>query len=301
MLLLENRKIKNSINKDFSKNEIMSLIYHSIFNYPLNQNELIKWLAGDKATRVMNKGKIDKLSAKINSKNGYFYLKGQNNFILQRLLKKRIGERKKTIARKAAKILSFIPSIDAIALTGAVSMDNANENSDIDLLIITKKGTLWTTRIISYTLLALSGIKVRKFEKSPVVGEQKDKLCLNMWLDEGSLYWKGKKNLFIAHEIAQVIPLVNKEKTYEKFILKNKWIKDFWPNAVPFKILTSHVSKKDNLASFIIRFSEPLSYRLQKWYMRRKITREVVTVNKAIFHPFNWRSLIQKRLSQLLA
>jgi len=300
MLLLESRKIKNSTYNNFSNNEIMSLIYHSIFNYPLSQKELIKWLAGDKAVQVINKSIKDVLSTKINSKNGYFYLEGQNNFIFQRLLKKRIGERKKTIAQKAAKILAFIPTIDVIALTGAVSMNNANENSDIDLLIITRKGALWTTRIISYVLLILLGVKVRKFEKNPLVDEQKDKLCLNMWLDEECLNWKGKKNLFIAHEIAQVIPLVNKGKTYEKFILKNKWIKDYWPNAVSFKQEVSKVSRNNNLTLSIIEFIEPLAYRLQKWYMREKITREVVTPTRAIFHPVDWGCLVKKRLSQFL-
>ncbi|OGM09804.1 hypothetical protein A2W13_01320 [Candidatus Woesebacteria bacterium RBG_16_36_11] len=300
MLLLESRKIKNSINNNFSKNEIVSLIYHSIFNYPLSQKELIKWFAGDKASKIINKSTRDILSAKISLKNGYFYLKGQDNFIFQRLLKKRIGERKKIMAQRAAKILAFIPTIDLVALTGAVAMNNANENSDIDLLIVTKKGTLWTTRIISYVLLTLSGIKVRKFEKNPLIDEQKDKLCINMWLDEESLSWSGMKNLFIAHEIAQVIPLVNKEKTYEKFILKNKWIKDFWPNAVSFKQEVSKVSKNDDLILSIIEFVEPLAYRLQKWYMREKITREVVTPTRAIFHPVNWGSLVKKRFNQLL-
>src|SRR4030065_667476 len=251
LLLLESRKIKNSINNNFSKNEIVSLIYHSIFNYPLSQKELIKWFAGDKASKIINKSTRDILSAKISLKNGYFYLKGQDNFIFQRLLKKRIGERKKIMAQRAAKILAFIPTIDLVALTGAVAMNNANENSDIDLLIVTKKGTLWTTRII-------------------------------------------------AHEIAQVIPLVNKEKTYEKFILKNKWIKDFWPNAVSFKQEVSKVSKNDDLILSIIEFVEPLAYRLQKWYMREKITREVVTPTRAIFHPVNWGSLVKKRFNQLL-
>ena len=70
------------------------------------------------------------------------------------------------------------------------ALNNAKKNSDIDLLIITSKNTLWTTRIISFALLKFAGFKLRRAGDK----NEKDKLCLNMWLDESDLVLK-KRNI----------------------------------------------------------------------------------------------------------
>ena len=121
---------------------------------------------------------------------------------------------------------------------------------------------------------------------------QKDRLCLNIWLDESNLIWR-EGNIYTAHEIAQIVPLANKDRTYEKFLYKNKWILDFWPNAVrikPTKILSV------KCCSPIIRLLEKIAYRLQYFYMKKKITRETVTPTRAIFHPEDWGQVVLDRL-----
>ena len=92
---------------------------------------------------------------------------------------------------------------------------NNLKNSDIDLLIITRKNMLWTTRALVYGVLKVMGYQLRKPEQK----SEKDKLCLNMWLDETSLVWDRKdRNIYTGHEIAQIVPLINKKNIYEKFL-----------------------------------------------------------------------------------
>ena len=260
------------------RNKAASVIYHDIFDYPLTKEELEKW--------QIAKGKFKKKGSKIVSKNGFYFLLGKEKIIKKRLSNQKFSKKKIQIARDAAEVLVKIPTIKMVSLTGSLAMSNASEDSDIDLMLITSSGSLWTTRLIAYLLLSLSGFTLRRAGDK----DEKDKLCLNMWLDENDILFK-KRNLFNAHEIAQIVPLVNKEKTYQRFIWENRWITNYWPKAVLIQN-TKQETKKSGL------IFEPLAYWLQKTYMKKKITRETITPTRALFHPIDWSARLENRLGQ---
>ena len=269
---------------------IFSIYYHNIFGHPLSLFELIKWEPGERLKNF----DVDRI--KYEYKNGYFYLKGQKGLVYARTLGKRISIRKLKIARKAANILGKISTVKAVVLTGSLAMLNAKTSSDIDLMIITQRASLWISRLLSLLLLKASGIPVRRFGDE----NEKDKICINMWFDETSVVWsKNDRNFYTAHEIVQIIPLVNKEKSYEKFLYKNRWVKAFWPNAVKIVKQKRIRSKKESLLIFFMKLFEPLAYKFQTWYMRKKKTREVVSKRRAIFHPID-RSADVKRVLELI-
>ena len=54
----------------------------------------------------------------------------------------------------------------------------------------------------------------------------KDKICLNLILDEDRMSFENQ-DLFTAHEIVQLLPVFEKDKTYQKFISANKWVKEY--------------------------------------------------------------------------
>lgn len=190
---------------ELKSNNGISIRYHDIFDYKLTKPEAIKWqYINQKVTvsGIKNKG---------------------------RLQREKYSQAKLLLATKAAEIISKIPTVKFVGITGALAMNNASRDSDIDLMIITKSGFLWTTRLFVYLLICLFGIQTRK----PKYNLQKDMLCLNMWMDEHLLEWNKKdRNIYTAHEIAQIVPLVNKNNVYEKFLWQNKWILTYWPNAV---------------------------------------------------------------------
>ncbi|MBI4153656.1 hypothetical protein HY503_01540 [Candidatus Woesebacteria bacterium] len=285
MDLVENRQdigIKGKGQFTLGSGEVASLLYHDIFDYPLSLGELIKWQGGKRLSI--------KRKPLIINKNGFYFIEGREGTIFKRLLRERISLRKLEIARKAGKILRLIPTIRMVAVTGALSMESAGEESDIDLMIVAQKGTLWTTRVLTLIFLDLIGFPRRIYADK----NQKDKLCLNIWLDETSLTWpKKSRNSYTAHEICQIRPLVNKDKTYEKFIYSNRWVKEFWPNAVGVRNVRAETHPQ---RSFLGIF-ELLARSIQFWYMRGKITREVVTKSRALFHPHDWGKVVLKRLA----
>lgn len=272
-----------------TEKELASVIYHDIFDYPLTAVDLIRWEVGQKVNVVS----MDSFLFK--AKSGHYYLKGREGIVLRRLMRERSSKRKLKIAEKAAFLLSFIPTVKFVGITGALAMNNANDESDIDFIIVTKKGTLWTTRLVSLFLFKLFKFKVRRYADK----EEKDKLCLNMWIDESSLKISKQKNIYTAHELAQIVSLVDKEGTFGRLIEENKWIYDYWPNAVSVPKRNKYAKKiaKEGLIAKII---EPLTRKLQFNYMRKKITREVVTPRQAFFHPVDWGSFVTDRLKERL-
>jgi hypothetical protein len=118
-------------------------------------------------------------------------------------------------------------------------------------------------------------------------------------MDESDLVIK-KRNFFTAHEIAQIVPLVNKNKSYESFLYKNKWILEYWPGAVGIMGKELRIKEKKigkpfihNSLFFILRLTEAFAYKLQYLYMRSKMTRETVTPTRAFFHPFDWSKFME--------
>lgn len=272
--------------KKLSSEEVLAIYYHNIFDFPLNFRDLIRW------TPAIGFTGVGTLS--IRSLNGYFFLDGREGNVYKRLLRKRISSKKIEIAKKAAKLISFIPFVKLVAVTGSLAMENATDESDIDLIIVTKHKTLWTTRLLTYFLLSLFQISFRRSGDK----KQKDKLCLNMWLDERDLYWnKNDRNLYTAHEIAQIMPLINKNSTYEKFMNDNKWLLKYWPNSVKISERKEAKRYSSALLFSLLAFLEKLAFWLQYRHMRSKITRETVTATRAFFHPQDWGKAVLDRLN----
>jgi hypothetical protein len=269
-------------------NEKTSVLYHDLFDYPLSFSDLIKWQLAKPLTINQN--------LEVVNKRGFYFLGGREGLIYKKLLRKRISAKKMKIAQGASKVLSFLPGVKMVAVTGSLAMQNSSEESDIDLMIITSMGTLWTTRLLAYFLLFVFRFSLRR----PNDNHQKDRLCLNMWLDENDLVWSKKdRNLYTSHEIAQIVPLINKSKIYEKFIFQNKWIISYWPSAVRIQSIqwkTGFVSEVRRLGS-LSTILEPVAFWLQYKHMKSRITREVVTNTRAIFHPQDWGKVVLSRLS----
>lgn len=264
-----------------------SIVYHDLFDYPLTKEELYLWkssLSIKSKKRIENKGK-------------FYFISGRQGIIKKRLENEKYSQKKLLIAKKAARVISIIPSVLFVGITGSLAMMSAGKNSDIDLMIITKKNTLWTTRLLVYCVLHATGYTLRR----PKFKDEKDALCLNMWLDESDLTWrKRERNIFTAHEMAQIVPLVNKKDTYEKMMFLNKWLLDYWPNFTKIVGYKEKVMSLDStLLSLFFDFLNLVCFSLQYLYMKSKITRELVTLARAIFHQNDWSKVVIKKLNSV--
>jgi len=117
------------------------------------------------------------------------------------------------------KLLSKIPLVIMIGITGSASMGNCKKNDDIDLCVITKSKSLWITRFICVVIAKMMNLYGKY-------------ICLNLFFDESDLTIpQQKQTIYIGHELLQMKPVVNKNNTYEQMLSKNKWIYSLFPNA----------------------------------------------------------------------
>lgn len=153
-------------------------------------------------------------------------------------------------------------------------MRNAPVEDDIDFFVICAPGTLWTTRLMATTLLDVGGLR-----RKPGQTSVRDKICLNMFIDASKLTLPTKEqDIYAAHEIAQLKPLISKHQSYEAFVYANRWVKRFLPHALVYKKPLSFKKKQMTLIESVSKHS-------QLFYMRKRKTTEQINRFMLRFHP----------------
>ncbi len=257
----------------------LTVLYGDIFDFPLTQEELQKYLIASTALHVTKK--LPLLHKNILQRNGFYYLKGREHILKKRQIRSAASKRKIVFASKIARILAWIPSIYLIGLSGSVALENADEGDDIDFYIITAHGALWTTRLLVLLLVQFLGVRRRRNEKYP-----KDKICLNMFVDEHNLRVEKKHhNVYMAHEIIQMKPLVIKQNSYYRYLSENKWVSKFLPRAMPKDV--QYTPREVSKTWVVLKMIEILAKKVQLWYMQNRKTRETITDSVLAFHPID--------------
>lgn len=280
---------------------INTLRYHNLFDYPLNKLEIYQFLISNLEFRVKDSelkikisNYLDKLEKKgiVLKEDSLYCLKGREKIIGLRKQREKYSQEKIGIAKNIVQIIKVIPWIKFVGITGALAMDNARVDDDIDLLVITQDNRLWLTRLVIILILELIGKRRRpnnSNKQKAIRNKTKDKICLNMWLDESALsLLEDRQNLFTAHEVIQMKPIWDKDRTYIKFITANLWVKDYLPNSID---ITTKNIKYPNIPMSqyynIVNKFEKIAFQFQHKYMKSKMTNEEVNPHFAFFHPQN--------------
>jgi predicted nucleotidyltransferase len=223
------------------KNILSTLAYFDLFNYPLTIEEIFLYLPVkcefDDFEYALRCLVIDRLIYHFNK----FYTLKNDYFLVERRLK---GNAKAAemigIAKKVSDLLIRFPYVKGIAISGSLSKNFADENSDIDLFIITAKNKLWIARTMMHC-----------FKKLTFLVNRQHYFCMNYYIDEQELLIR-EKNVYTAIEIATLIPL-HGDTIFEQFYVTNAWTRDYLPNKC-MRLSTAKSLKK----SFIKRFTELL-------------------------------------------
>lgn len=277
------------------KSILQTLAYSEVFDFPLTKEELWQYLYSDTPIESDTFDKaLKQLSPRIALKNGYYALRRNNSSIQKRTKNLREVQKKLRLAKRAAYYLSYVPTISLIGVSGGVAMGNADSSSDIDFFIITKKNTLFMTRVWVQAILEMLRLRRKRDE-----GEAHDKICVNLLIDESRLIWPGEaRDVYTAHEIIQMKPLFERHGMYETFLEKNHWVTAYFPNAfADTKAQLPGAGWKRNYVSLgaissvmMLRPFEKCASLLQRRHMRRYQTSETVTKQVLAFHPIDYRS-----------
>ena len=204
--------------------------YEALGQYPLTIIEICHYLQKEgldqcrptlnQVLRLLKVSLI--LKQYLDTTNGFFFLKNEFNFYQQRISRQKIAIAKWRKIRRIATYLAFTPYLRGLAVSGSLSLNNAKPQSDLDFLIFTKEGRIWTCRTFLGILLQLIG--QRRHDQS-VEG----KVCLNQFIAQGhfEMEFQNISNPYLtisnAHLYSRLVPLTDYEN-YRLFLKNNRWI-----------------------------------------------------------------------------
>jgi len=239
---------------EVEKAAISTILYYHLLGRPLSAVELFKFLAArDRQPSLRFSDFVQILD---NSRcffslicrfRGFYFLKNCDQNLLFSLRQKRIkiSQVKWKRLRRAVKFLQITPFARMIGVTGSLSLDNAQEQSDLDVLIVLAKNRLWLGRLLVTLTLAALGLR-RHGRKT------KDRICLNCYLTSDNLNITPQikpHDLHSAQEYSRLVSVWQAKQRVPDFKISNSWIGLFlanfpWPDhfnlkAVPeIKIFT---------------------------------------------------------------
>ena len=276
---------------------LATLAYHDIFDYPLDSSEIGDLLVKKKARKESIARVLERLMVmgKVGQNERYFFLKNRKKIARIRKQRSKYSQAKLKRAAFFAGLLKIIPSVKLVAVSGALSMENSRRSDDIDLVVVTSKGLLWTTRFLANIILL-------PFKRDPAGQKISDRACLNMFLDESDLSIKDH-NMYTAHEICQMRIFWDRDNTYRRFLKANSWIREYLPNWQPNRVTSaksqvpSHKSNKF-ITHHLALITERILCSFQLSYMKSKITTERISKTQLFFHPKNTQEKVLKLYNQ---
>lgn len=289
------------------KQEIIQTInYFSLFSYAPSLEEIHCFLRRKIQKKALKK-EIDFLVKEGNliynhltSKNSGYYTLGEYSIFSENREKRRkISYAKIAKITNCLRLLSFFSSIKLVGLSGTVAMMNAKKSDDIDLFVITTQNRLWTGRFIALIVAQLFGLRRKRKEK-----QAKDKVCLNLLFDESALeVLEFKKNEYVAHEVLQMKPLINKDDMYQRFLEANAWVFKIFPNAkgiqrgfnnkVEPRVKNERVhTKRFNVLGDWVELTLK---KFQRWLIYKHRTNEIVTDTQLWFFPEDFEKQVLRK------
>jgi len=116
-------------------------------------------------------------------------------------------------------ILQLAPFVRAVILTGSMTTGSATKASDIDLLIISQPGRLYTARFFVAILALLTGKKRGVFDKNPA-----GKFCLNYYLSSDNLDILPHTQR-CANFHRYIVNIWDCQGIYERILRQNFWLR----------------------------------------------------------------------------
>ncbi len=240
-----------------------TLAYADIFEYPLTVPEIHRYLIGLCSTPEEIGGELEKsdfLRENTACSGPYYALRGREASFSMRERRAEISAHLWPKARRYGAWMAAMPFIRMVAITGSLAVDNASSRADMDFLIVTRSGRLWTARALVILLVRLAA-------------RRGDGLCPNYFIAEDQLAFTDRR-LYTAHEIVQMAPVAG-WRVYERLLEMNAWTREYLPNAGPRTtggiLAPWGLQAARRPVEAMLRL--PLANRLEEWEMQRKVKR----------------------------
>jgi hypothetical protein len=140
-----------------------TVVWFSMFETPVTVFEIWKWMIGaDQAYAfedVYAALEGEELRRRLETHDGFWTLAGSQCRALATERRTRFldAARKYAKLRRAARYFALIPSVESVSAANTLAWWNTREDSDVDLYVTVRPGTIWTTRLFMVAPFVLLG------------------------------------------------------------------------------------------------------------------------------------------------
>lgn len=250
---------------------VKNLLYFGMFRYPLRKAELELYSPpGTALCQAMEELLFQNL---IHEEDGFWGMK--SHFPQAWQARKKGEENARTLwpsAEKTSRLLSRIPFVRCVCISGSLSKNAVDAEGDVDFFIIVRKNRLWLVRFLFS--LAVFYLKIRK---------KKHLFCPNYLMVDDGLEVKDRSR-YTAVEIRSLVPMYN-SAVFHRFLAANSWISAYVnPEPMPEAFLP--LERKHKLAflwnSWLMDGLDELVFRLYYQYYLNKFGLESLSSQSEI-------------------
>jgi len=180
-----------------------NLLFYKIMNYPVPKEKKLFLLEKKSDTKINQKKEFSRT---------------EKNQYLDKFIKK---------INKYWKLYKSLPFVKEMFLCNSISFNALKRDSDIDLFIIVKKGSMRRARLFSAIFFKIHWLK--RWLKN-----KRQKFCLSFYIteDNKNLYpiMIDKTDIYLTYRLAHLVPLYQESSHHHNIYENNKRFKTLMPN-----------------------------------------------------------------------
>lgn len=206
------------------------LVFFSLFDRPVLRTALIHLAYRCMLTGRQVEATIDRLEERgiIVTRHGYVALFDYGHKVPAAQARDRLSDELWQDAQQVIADLATVPFVRLIAVVNSLAFHNAHAGSDIDLLVVTEPGFLAIARDYLNALLTI-------WRRRNTSGPKRGKLSVDVWMDASDLTLKSfrlkSRDLYFEYWTAWIASVLNRDKTYERLMAANPWVRRALPQA----------------------------------------------------------------------
>jgi hypothetical protein len=252
---------QNSHQEQLQSSIAKALLYSDIFSYPLTAEEVFLRLPTNHTSVDEVKQTLGTMIEKgiVFRFGDFFTIRNERNLEARRTAGNKRASMAMPRAFKRGRFLSKFPFIRSVMISGSLSKNYMDEDSDVDYFVITSPGRLWIARFF-----------VAAFKRIFLFNSHK-RFCVNYYIDDAHLEIE-EKNIFTATELVTLVPVAGID-THSKLIENNRWVLDFFPNQLQESGRPLFKSTNHWLKSLIEAVIEPIGDSIDNHILRLALRR----------------------------
>lgn len=212
---------------------LQTLAYFDIFDHPLTQEELFRYLYVGSTNFKLDYVDFTKqlqngLSGVVDQSQGFYFLSGREGIVQVRQSRVKLVEEKMKIAVKGIKKIARVPFVRAVFVCNTLGYGVVDEDSDIDVFIAVRQGRLFIARALA--TLCLSLFRLRRTKK-----KIKNKICLSFYVADNNLNLEKTaidNDIYLVYWLNNLIPVYDPDDLHHSIMQANRWVNKYLKNGL---------------------------------------------------------------------